>query len=233
MAAYSRSRPDGRSSPPRSRSGPPRCRLRSPKPTTARSAWNCAKDVSRISRLPRPNCRTRFTAMLYVGRKLEQWIRPCRGEADDALGIEAPIPDDDGVTLDVDAAAAGPPGQLGVLGGSDIDVALAVELDQLRRYGRAGMLIKARVSVAKTARTTLREQLLDDLTERRQHARMVCGEAPRCPRRSPSSRGPRGPPRDALDPLLDEPLVVHHSASVTRRARWRAAVQPQPRTRPG
>ena len=41
-------------------------------PTTARSAWNCANEDSRIWRaLPRPNWSIRLTAMLYVGRKLE------------------------------------------------------------------------------------------------------------------------------------------------------------------
>ncbi len=42
-------------------------------PTTPRSAWNCAKEVSRTSRARgRPTWETRFTAMLYVGRKLER-----------------------------------------------------------------------------------------------------------------------------------------------------------------
>ncbi len=43
------------------------------RPTTPRSAWNCANDVSRTSRArSRPTCATRLTAMLYVGRKLER-----------------------------------------------------------------------------------------------------------------------------------------------------------------
>ena len=42
-------------------------------PTTARSAWNCANEVSRISRATSlPTCATRLTAMLYVGRKLDR-----------------------------------------------------------------------------------------------------------------------------------------------------------------
>ncbi|CAH0326775.1 hypothetical protein SRABI128_05560 [Microbacterium sp. Bi128] len=41
-------------------------------PTTDRSAWNWAKDDSRISRARgRPNCAKRLIDMLYVGRKLE------------------------------------------------------------------------------------------------------------------------------------------------------------------
>ena len=42
-------------------------------PTTARSAWNCAKEVSRTARAgARPTRATRLTAMLYVGRKLDR-----------------------------------------------------------------------------------------------------------------------------------------------------------------
>ena len=41
-------------------------------PTTERSAWNWAKEDSRISRARgRPNCASRLMDMLYVGRKLE------------------------------------------------------------------------------------------------------------------------------------------------------------------
>ena len=43
------------------------------KPTTARSAWNCAKDDSKERRaLSRPNRAMRFIDMLYVGANEER-----------------------------------------------------------------------------------------------------------------------------------------------------------------
>ena len=140
-----------------------------------------------------------------------EWIGPGRGETGHALGIEAPVPDDDGVTLDVDAAATGPPGQLGVLGGRDIDVALAVELDQLLEDDGPGRHVDPKgegLGCEDSAHATLREQLLDDLAEGRQHARVVRGEPPR----DALDEVPVAEDRevllgDALDPLLDEPPV--------------------------
>jgi hypothetical protein len=47
------------------------------------------------------------------------------------------------VALDVDATAPGTPGELGVLGRRDVDVRLAVVLDQLLEHHRAGRHVDA------------------------------------------------------------------------------------------
>ena len=66
-----------------------------------------------------------------------QRVRARRREARDRRRVETAVPEHDGVTLDVDAAAAGAPGQLGVLGRRDVDVVLAVELHELLEHDGA------------------------------------------------------------------------------------------------
>jgi hypothetical protein len=84
------------------------------------------------------------------------------------------------VALDVDAAAAGPAGELGVLPRRDVGVRLAVPLDQLLQHHRAGRHVDAereRLGGEHRLDQALDEQLLDDLLEGRQHAGVVGGDA--------------------------------------------------------
>ena len=89
-------------------------------------------------------------------------------------------PDHHGVPLDVDAPAAGAPGELGVLPRGQVDVRLAVELDQPFQHHAAGRHVDAqrqRLGGEDRLDQAADEQLLDDLLERRQHAGVVGGEA--------------------------------------------------------
>ncbi|SIJ32593.1 Uncharacterised protein [Mycobacteroides abscessus subsp. abscessus] len=107
-------------------------------------------------------------------------VRPVGGEAGDLADVHRGVPDDDGVADPVDAAAAGAPGQLRVLPRGDRDVGFAVELDELLEHDRAGGHVDAQ-------RQRLRgeddlddpggEELLDELLELRDHARVVGGDA--------------------------------------------------------
>ena len=60
-----------------------------------------------------------------------------RGEPRHGRRVETAVPQHHRVALDVDAAPPGPAGQLGVLRRRDVDVALAVELDQLLQHDGA------------------------------------------------------------------------------------------------
>lgn len=85
------------------------------------------------------------------------------------------------MALDVDAAAPGPAGELRVLAGGDVGVLLAVPLDELlQHHGPRGHVDAERQGLGREDRLhqTPYEQLLDDLLERRQHARVVRGDAP-------------------------------------------------------
>jgi hypothetical protein len=84
------------------------------------------------------------------------------------------------VSLDVDATTTGPPGQLRVLPRRDVDVPLAVPLAQLLEYDGARRHVDAqgkRLGREHDLDQTAREQLLDDLLERGQHARVVGRDA--------------------------------------------------------
>ncbi len=83
--------------------------------------------------------------------------------------------------LDVDAAPAGPAGQLRVLAGGDVGVLLAVPLDQLLQDHRARGHVDAQRQGLRGEdglHQAADEQLLHDLLEGRQHAGVVRGDAP-------------------------------------------------------
>ena len=178
-----RSRRGGTASPRRTRRAPPRCAATCrASPTTARSAWNWANDVSRISR-------ARVAADLgdqvdrhVVGRPEAGAQRVGAGGGRPATGsrVEAGLPQDDGVALDVDAAPPGAAGQLGVLPRRDVGVGLAVPLHELLQHdGARGHVDAERERLGGEHRLDQArgEQLLDDLLERRQHAGVVGGDA--------------------------------------------------------
>ncbi len=84
------------------------------------------------------------------------------------------------MALDVDAAPAGPPGELGVLPRRDVGVRLAVPLDELLEHHRAGRHVDAQrqgLGGEDDLDQAADEQLLDDLLERRQHPGVVGGDA--------------------------------------------------------
>ena len=84
------------------------------------------------------------------------------------------------MTLDVDAAAAGAAGELGVLPRRDVGVGLAVELLQLLEHDGAGRHVDAEregLGGEHHLDQPAREELLDDLLERRQQAGVVGGDA--------------------------------------------------------
>ena len=72
--------------------------------------------------------------MLYDGRKDDRsgYVRVDARPAT-ALRVETRLPQHDGVALDVDAAPAGPTGELGVLPRRDVGVGLAVPLASASR----------------------------------------------------------------------------------------------------
>ena len=114
-------------------------------PTTARSAWNCANDVSSIARAGvAPDLADQVDR--HVVRRRErraQRVGAGRREAGERPRVEPGVPQDDGVALDVDAAPARPAGQLGVLPRRDVGVRLAVPLDELLEHDRAGRHVDA------------------------------------------------------------------------------------------
>jgi hypothetical protein len=110
-----------------------------------------------------------------------QRVGPRRRQAGDLHGVHAGLPDDDGVALDVDAAAPGPPGELRVLPRGEVGVALAVVLDQPLQHDGAGGHVDAQregLGGEHRADEPADEQLLDGLLERGQHAGVVRGDAP-------------------------------------------------------
>ena len=103
------------------------------------------------------------------------------GEARDLLGVDAGLPDHDGVALDVDPAPSGPPGELGVLARGELGVALAVELHEAFEHHGAGGHVDAqrqRLGGEHRPDEAADEQLLDGLLERGQQARVVGRDAP-------------------------------------------------------
>ena len=109
-----------------------------------------------------------------------QRVAAPRGERGDRLGIEPLDPLDDRVSLDVDAASAGAARELGVLPRRDRHARLAVEFLELLEDHRAGGHVHAEregLGREHDLQQLLLEQLLHDLLERRQHARVVRGDA--------------------------------------------------------
>ena len=150
-------------------------------PTTALSAWNWANDISSSSR-------ARVAAELvhevdrHVVRRTEarpQRIGTGRGEAGDLGGFMPGCHSTTRVPLDVESAASGAAGELGVLPRRDVGVRLAVPLGELLEDHRAGRHVDpegeglgGEHGLAQPAH----EQLLHALLEGRQHARVVCGD---------------------------------------------------------
>ena len=130
------------------------------------------------------------------------------------------------MALDVDAAAAGPPGELGVLPRRQVGVALAVELGQLLQHDRAGRHVDAqrqRLGGEHRLDQAGDEQFLDGLLERRQHPGVVGRDRPAPgPPATPSSRARQvglrqvggAPVDDRPDPV---PLAARWSAACPDR----------------
>ncbi len=132
-----------------------------------------------------------------------QRVAAARGERGDRLGVEPVDPLDHRVPLDVDAAAAGAAGELGVLPRRDRHARLAVELLELLEHHRAGGHVHAereRLGREDDLQQLLLEELLDDLLERRQHAGVVRGDA-------------------ALEPLEPLPVAEHREILVAEHPR--------------
>jgi hypothetical protein len=142
--------------------------------------------------------------MLYDGRKLDRsGVGAGRGEPRDRARVGAGLPEHDGVPLDVDAAAAGPAGELRVLPRRDVGVRLAVPLGQLLEHDRPGRHVDAereRLGREHRLDQAVGEQLLDHLLEGRQHPGVVGGEAP----------------LQAVEPL---PVAEHPQVLARQRAR--------------
>ena len=103
-----------------------------------------------------------------------------RRETGHRLGVESLLPEHHAVALDVDAAASGTAGQLGVLPRRDVGVGLAVPLGQLLDHHGAGRHVDAEregLGGEHDPAQAAQEQLLDALLERRQHAGVVGGDA--------------------------------------------------------
>ena len=119
----------------------------------------------------------------HVVRRAEarpQRVGAGRGEPGHVPRVDLRRPHHHGVPLDVDAAAAGPAGELGVLPRRQVDVRLAVELDQPLQHHAPGRHVDAqrqRLGGEDRLDQAADEQLLDDLLERRQHAGVVGGQA--------------------------------------------------------
>ena len=109
-----------------------------------------------------------------------QRVGPPRGEAGDGGRVRAGLPQHDGVAFDVDPAAAGPAGQLGVLPRGDVHVRLAVELVQLLQHDAAGRHVDAErqgFGGEHGLDQPVDEELLHDLLEGGQHAGVVRGQS--------------------------------------------------------
>jgi hypothetical protein len=116
------------------------------------------------------------------------------------------------VALDVDAAAARPAGELGVLPRRHVGVGLAVPLGELLEHHRAGGHVDAqreRLGGEHGLDQTGGEQLLDDLLEGRKHAGVV-----------------RGQP--ALQPLEPLPVAEHPQVLARQGRRPRLDVHADP-----
>ena len=102
------------------------------------------------------------------------------GQAGHRTGVHAGLPEHHRVALDVDAAAAGPPGELGVLPRGQVRVGLAVPLVQLLDDHGPGRHVDAeREGLGREDRADQagREQFLDHLLEGGQHAGVVRRDA--------------------------------------------------------
>ncbi len=109
-----------------------------------------------------------------------QRVEPLGGEAGDRPRVHPRRPHHHRVALDVDAATAGPAGELGVLPRGQVDVALAVVLDQPLQDDGAGRHVDAqrqRLGGEHGLDQAGDEQLLDGLLERRQQPGVVRGDA--------------------------------------------------------
>ena len=119
----------------------------------------------------------------HVVRRAEagvQRVGPGPREAGDAPRVQARLPQHDRVALDVDAAPPGPPGELGVLPRRQVGVRLAVPLVEPLDHDGAGGHVDAqreRLGGEHGADQAGREQLLDDLLERRQQPGVVRRDA--------------------------------------------------------
>ena len=83
------------------------------------------------------------------------------------------------MAFDIDAAAAGPPGQLGVLPRRDRHASLAVELLELLEHDGAGGHVDTEsqgLGREDCLHELLLEELLHDLLERREHSGVVGGD---------------------------------------------------------
>ena len=134
--------------------------------------------------LPRPRAAERADQVdRHVVARPER--RPQReragaGQARDGGGVDAGRPDDDGVALHVDPAAAGAPGELGVLPRRHVDVRLAVPLHQPLEDDAARRHVDAQregLGGEHGLHQAADEALLDGLLERRHQPRVVRGEA--------------------------------------------------------
>ncbi len=110
-----------------------------------------------------------------------QRIRTGTREPGEPRRVHGALPEHHRVALDVDAAPAGPAGQLRVLAGGDVGVLLAVPLDQLLQDHRARGHVDAQRQGLRGEdglHQAAYEELLHDLLEGGQHARVVRGDAP-------------------------------------------------------
>ena len=102
-------------------------------------------------------------------------------EPGDRARVEARLPEHHRVPLDVDPPSARAAGELGVLPRGERDVGLAVPLVELLEHDRAGRHVDAegqRLGGEDGPDQALGEQLLHDLLEDREHARVMGGDAP-------------------------------------------------------
>ena len=119
----------------------------------------------------------------HVVRRAErraERVGPGRGQPGDLARVHARLPEHDAVTLDVEAAAAGAAGELGVLPRRDVGVGLAVPLGELLDDHGAGRHVDAQrqgLGREDHLAQAADEQLLDDVLERRQHPGVVRGDA--------------------------------------------------------
>ena len=109
-----------------------------------------------------------------------QGVGAGRGEAGELARVGARLPQHDAVALDVEAATARTPGELGVLPRRDVGVGLAVPLRQLLDdHGARGHVDAEREGLGgeDDLAQAADVELLDDLLERRQHPGVVGGDA--------------------------------------------------------
>ena len=109
-----------------------------------------------------------------------QRVRARRGEPRDPLRVHRGCPLHDGIALRVDAASARTARHLRVLPGREVDVRLAVVLDQLLQdHGARGHVDaqRQRLGGEDDLDQAAIEELFDDVAESREHPRVVCGES--------------------------------------------------------